>query len=332
MAENSELFRNELILQLENQLSTEQLKRVLFAFDITCTNFSITRHPLDLIPVDGFPEVVKWYIAAKAIENCSQKTLIQYRNKLVNFFKTVQRPFTDIKANDIRIYLFNFQKTHNASDIYLDNIRVTLHSFYEWCINNDHMTRNPVKQVSKIKFKEVIRDPIPELDMARLRFATKDFRELALFEFLFSTGMRVSECADVQLTDIDWNKRSVHIRNGKGNKERIVYFSSNTKYALQLYLETREDATNALFVSTKAPFNPIGAHTIEEIISAIGKRIGLHIYPHRLRHTFASYSLQSGMPIEILQRLMGHANPKTTLIYAKLREDDVQIEHRRIYA
>jgi site-specific recombinase XerD len=101
---------------------------------------------------------------------------------------------------------------------------------------------------------------------------------------------------------------------------------------MKKYLETRLDENDILFASKKSPHNGIQKEAIEKIVKRIGERIGIHSYPHRCRHRFGTFGIQSGMPLEMLQALMGHSKPETTLIYAKMDQTDIQREHRRHYA
>lgn len=332
MSDNSELFRNELIVKLESTLPPDQLRAVLSAFDTTSASYEINRQQLNLITTDGFPEPVKWYLASKAIANRSPGTVKQYRLKLQHFFDTVKKPFQDIRPNDIRVYLYQFKQERNASDRYLECIRITLSGFFQWLVDNEYLVRNPCANVERIHFNAKRRDPLSMEQLEALRWNVKDAREKALIDFFFSTGCRASECADVRLSDIDWKDRSVLIRHGKGDKERIVYFNAEALVSMKKYLATRQDKTDALFVSSKAPHGALKTHALENIISKVAGRTDLHVFPHKLRHTFATAGLNSGMPLHVLQQLMGHAKPETTMIYAKQMQSGLQAEHQRAYA
>lgn len=137
---------------------------------------------------------------------------------------------------------------------------------------------------------------------------------------------------DLNLSDIDWEQRSIIVRHGKGDKRRIVFFDAESELTLRKYIASRDDDCEALFVSERKPHNRIKQKALENIISKIANRANMHVYPHKLRHTFATTCIRHGMPLEDLQTLMGHSNPKTTMIYAKLDNTDLQIAHRRVYA
>ena len=332
MSSSSESFRTTLIMNLCSVIGAEQMSNVLRAVDASMKDYEISRKQMSLITADGVPEVVKYYLASKAIAHLSPKTLAQYRYKIEAFFGTVKKSYHDIHADDIRMYLYAYRDQHNASDRYLDNIRIVLNSFFSWLVDNDYLTKNPCAKVEHIKYQEKPREPFTQYQLEEMRFDCANIREKALVDFLFSTGCRVSECADVDLADIDWHNRSVVIRHGKGDKRRVVFFNAESELTLRKYLETRTDDDPALFVRRRAPHCRLSPRGIQNEIKKIGDRAMLHAYPHRLRHTFATSGLHSGMPLDKLQALMGHESPRTTLIYAKQDLTDLQREHQRVYA
>ena len=307
------------------------LQNILEMVDISMNNFDVKQKELQIISSNGIPEVVKYFLASKAIANLSKNTLKQYHYKLTNFFNTIKKSYIDINPNDIRIYLYNFKIEHNAADNYVDSIRITLNTFFQWLTDNDYIQKNPCTKIDKIKYQAKRREPLTPFQLEKIRWNTNDVREKALIDFFFSTGCRVSECANVRLSDINWENRSIHIRHGKGDKERTVFFNAEAELTLKEYLKTRSDNTDALFVSIKSPHQPLKPHALEDIIKKVSERTGIHLYPHKLRHTFATLGLNGGMPLEKLQALMGHTKLDTTLIYTKINQDDLRSEHQRIY-
>ena len=332
MPQNNEQFRNELAARLLSALPQDQAAAALTAFDQTAASYDITRKSTELALVTGFPELAKLYIGAKAVESLSKGTLKQYRYKLADFFDSVRKTPMDVTPNDIRMYLYHFKTNRNASDRYLESVRITINGFFAWLLKNEYILRNPCANIEKIRFNPKRREPLSPFELEVFRWNTQDVREKALIDFFFSTGCRVSECADVRLSDIDWQSRSVLIRHGKGDKERIVYFNAEAEVSLREYLKRRKFESDALFASGRAPHQALGAHTLEEILKKASDRAGMHVFPHRLRHTFATAGLRGGMSLERLQALMGHAKPETTLIYAKQDQIDLQREHQRVYA
>lgn len=332
MSDNSESFRNELAARLMQSLPQDQVQSVLQALDATIGSYDISHKPVALITTDGIPEVVKYYLVSKAVENLSPGTLKIYRLRLIDFFTVMKKIPSDIRAADIRMYLFFCKDQRHASDGYRDNIRRILNAFFSWLVANDYAVKNPCASVECIKHQTPERVPLTPYELEELRWVCRTVREKALVDLLYSSGVRASECSAANLSDIDWESRSIIIRHGKGDKRRIVYFNAESELSLRKYLETRHDDCEALFVTIRNPHHRLGIRSIETEIGKIGRRCENHVFPHKLRHTFATSGLRGGMPLDKLQALMGHAKPETTLIYAKLDQTDLQREHQRVYA
>ena len=328
-----ESFRTVLTLNLCSVVQDPEILRgVLSMVDMTLDDYEITRKPMDLISSAGVPEVAKLYIASKSISGRSAGTLKQYSYKLMQFFDSVKKSYLDITPNDIRLYLHRYKAEHGSSDRYIDNIRRTLSGFFQWLVDNEYIPRNPCARVEPIKYKIKPREPLTDYQLEDFRWHCENLREKALADFFYSTGCRVSECAEIRLSDIDWPARTVRIRNGKGGKERFVCFNAESELSLRKYLESRSDSTDALFVSVRAPHQAIGPHALENILKKISSRAGLRVFPHRLRHTFATVGLRNGIPLDKLQQLLGHESPQTTLIYAKEDRAQIRMEHLRAFS
>lgn len=332
MSDHSETFRTELAMRLLETLPQDQVSAVLSALDETMNGYTVSHKETSLIVADGIPDVVKWFIASKSVENLSFGTLKLYKYRLFDFFSIIRKPFTDIRPGDIRGYLNFYKSQRNASNHYLDEIRRVLNSFFTWLVKNEYLLRNPCANVEKVKHQEPPREPLSAYELEVVRWNCKTIREKAMVDFLFSTGARVSECMNVDLSDIDWATRSVVIRHGKGDKRRIVYFNAESELTLRKYLESRRDDNEALFVSCRNPHGRLGVRAMEAEIRRIAKRCSIHTYPHKLRHTFATSNLLGGMPLDKLQSLMGHAKPETTLIYAKQDQTALRMEYARVHA
>lgn len=332
MPDSSETFRSQMVSRLYDTIPQDQLQSVLAVLDSALQDYEITRKPVTLVPASGIPEVVKHFLVSKAVENLSRGTLKIYGLRLEDFFRRIQKPFSDVRANDIRLYLGWYKTEKHASDSYLDNIRRILSAFFGWLVANEYIIRNPCASVERIKHQTPERIPLTPYELEELRWVCRTVREKALVDLLYSSGVRASECSAANLSDINWEARSIVIRHGKGNKRRVVYFNAESELSLRKYLETRQDDCEALFVTIRRPHHRLGIRSIETEIGKIGRRCENHVFPHKLRHTFATSGLRGGMPLDKLQALMGHAKPETTLIYAKLDQTDLQREHSRIYA
>jgi integrase/recombinase XerD len=206
-----------------------------------------------------------------------------------------------------------------------------LKSFFGWLHMEEYITRNPMLRIKQTKEPKRLRHALSDEEIELLRQACRTDREKALLEFTVSTGSRLSEIVKIDRNDINWSERSLKVI-GKGNKERVIYFSIKAKILLYKYLNSRNDDNPALFVTVRNPHHRIGGRSIEKIVKVIAERAGIDkpIFPHLLRHSFATHNINAGMPLPVLQHIMGHDNPSTTQIYAELSEENIMHEYRKI--
>ncbi len=206
-----------------------------------------------------------------------------------------------------------------------------LKSFFGWLHDEEYIPKNPAKKLKQTKEPKRLRHAMTEEEVELLRQASKTDREKALVEFLISTGCRLSEVVGVNKDDLNWHEMSLNVI-GKGNKERKVYFSTKAKILLKKYLLTRKDDNEALFVTSKRPHGRLGGRSVQREIKKIANRAGLNksVYPHLFRHSFATCKINSGMPLPVLQHIMGHESPSTTQVYAQLSEENIKYEYKKI--
>jgi integrase len=173
--------------------------------------------------------------------------------------------------------------------------------------------------------KEVLTDENLEL----LRDKCKNIRDLAIIDLLSSTGIRVGELVKLNRNDINFAEREC-IVFGKGNKERIVYFNARAKIHLQEYLKTRKDKNQALFVSLAKPHTRLQISGVETRLRELGRRVKLpRVHPHKFRRTLATMAIDKGMPVEQVQKLLGHVKIDTTMHYAMVNQTNVKLSHRK---
>lgn len=275
-------------------------------------------------------KVLREFLMSKKFEGCSTQTLRLYYDTLFNFIVTIgDKSIFELKTTDIRSYLVEYQETHKVSNLTSDNMRRVFSSFFNWLETEDYFLKNPVNKIKRIKTDKVIKKPFTDEELEAIRDAAKTYRELALVEFLYSSGVRVSELCGLDIVDINFNTRE-GIVYGKGGKERVIYFDAKSKVHLRNYLGTRVDNNPALFVTKKYPYKRLEKSGVELIIRQIGQRAGVDkCHPHRFRRTFATNLLDKGVPIEQVQVLLGHTKIDTTLIYAAVNTQNVKLNHSR---
>ena len=279
----------------------------------------------------NLPRRVEAFLAAKRIDGCRPKTIKGYRERLKMFMTQCSKPVQAITTDDLREYLAYLVDERHLMDNSVQAHINTLRSFFSWLVDEDNIRKSPMRKIKSLKIDKLrSRHPLTAEQLELVRDGCRGYKEKALVEFLVSSGCRVSEVVGLRVDDIDWRDRKCKVI-GKGNKERTVYFSVRAKLMLQLYIAERRGG-EALFASSRAPYEPLTDRGIEKMISKLGKRIGMErpLYPHLMRHTFASHALNCGMELTIIQHLLGHSDPKTTLIYAEIDPIRVQYEYNRM--
>ncbi len=279
--------------------------------------------------------LVKQFISAKKIEGCSKRTEEYYFNTLKFFEKTIARDICTVTASDLREYLINYQKINNCSNVTLDTVRRILSSFYKWLEEEDFILKSPMKRIHRIKTPITIKPAFSDEQIEVIRknsFENK--RNLAIVDFLLSSGIRVSELVRLNRSSIDLNSRTC-IVFGKGAKQRETYFDVRTKIELENYLKTRKDKNKALFVSSRkktkhGAYSRLTVNSIEKLIREIGSKTEIeNVHPHRFRRTMATRAIDKGMPIEQVQVLLGHTKIDTTLRYANVQQSNVRYSHQK---
>ena len=274
-------------------------------------------------------ELLQAFISAKKIEGCSEKTLYYYQSSIEGLLHSEQKQITELNTNDIRSYLAYYQEERGSSRVTIDNLRRIFSSFFAWLEDEDYITKSPVRRIHKVRTDCLVKEVISDEGMEILRDSCHEIRDLAMIDLLASTGMRVGELVKMNRDDIDFHERQCVVF-GKGNKEREVYFNARTKIHLKRYLNSRTDSTPALFVSLSRPHTRLTIGGVEARLRILGKQAGLNkIHPHKFRRTLATMAIDKGMPIEQVQRLLGHVKIDTTLHYAMVNQTNVKMAHRK---
>lgn len=274
-------------------------------------------------------KIIKSFLQTKKIEGCTEDTLIYYNDILDIFNRNVTKKFDDIDASDIRDFILDYQGEHNIKNQSMDNTRRVLSSFFSFMDNEEYIIRNPMNKVHKIKCEKQIKKPFSDEEIILIQDACKNCRERAIIDFLNYTGVRVSELCKLNIDDIDFIAREGVVK-GKGQKERVIYLNAVVKIHLLEYLDFREDDNNALFVSQRSPYKRLTKSGVEYLVSKVGKRAGVkNCHPHRFRRSLATRLIDRGVPIEQVQSILGHNKIDTTLIYAKVNENNVKLSHQK---
>ena len=278
---------------------------------------------------DDSNNLITRFIAAKRIEGCSEKTLKYYQATIDAMVASLGKNVRHIHTEDLRTYLTEYQSKNQSSRVTIDNIRRILSSFFSWLEDEDYIIKSPVRRIHKVKTASSIKETYSDEDLEKMRDNCEELRDLAMIDMLASTGMRVGEMVLLNRDDIDFAEREC-VAFGKGDKERIVYFDARAKLPLQEYLDSRTDDNPALFVTLRNPHERIQIGGIEHRLRVMGKRLNISkVHPHKFRRTLATMAIDKGMPIEQLQRLLGHQRIDTTLQYAMVKQSNVKMAHKK---
>lgn len=277
-------------------------------------------------------DYLEMFIAAKKIEGCSARTVAYYEATVKHLLKCIDTPIRKITTDEIRSYLAKYQEKSGCSKTTVDNIRRNISSFFSWMEEEDYILKSPMKRIHKIKTVQPVKEIISDELIERLRDACLCKRDLAMVDLLYSTGIRVGELVRLNVDDISFEERECVVF-GKGDKERKVYFDAKAKLHLQDYLKERNDDNPALFVTLDAPHQRLKISGVEIRIRRLGRSINAEkIHPHKFRRTMATRAIDKGMPIEQVQKILGHSQIDTTMQYAMVNQSNVKNAHRKYIA
>lgn len=276
----------------------------------------------------------------------SEKTRIAYNEDILNYFTFLKNSgdgnYLFVDHLDVRTYLsWLYDQAYSRNSI--SRKIASLRSFYQFLLKNEAVNENPFSYVHMKRKQAKLPRFFYEKEMDALFETVKgtkplDYRNRALVEILYGTGIRVSECAEMTLAAIDFSANVILI-HGKGNKDRYVPFGSFAQDALREYFEQGRTVLMQkyhkehpyVFVNHHGePITPTG---IEYILNQLIKKSALNneIHPHMLRHTFATHLLNNGADMRTVQELLGHSNLSTTQIYAHVTKESLQKNYRTFH-
>lgn len=306
----------------DQALVRQAIETVLYDYDVEDKETSLAVN-------DNMQDMIMMYIATRKTEGLANATLKGYARNLVRFSNYMRKNVENITTMDIRIYINNRSK-EGLKNTTLANDTDVLRGFFNFLEDEEYIEKNPMKKIKTIKVEKRLREALTKEQFETLRTGAKTLRQKALLELLYSTGCRLDEVVNIKKDDIDWQRLQIKVI-GKGNKERLVYINATCQVHLRKYLMSRLDDSEALLVTQRKPIKFMGRRAIQREINIIAKQSGLkvNVYPHLIRHTFATHMINSGMSLTVLQEIMGHDSPDTTLIYSKISNESIESEYRK---
>ena len=318
---------NEIKQKMAVILNNEQKKKLEEVLLYTFYNIEVRK--LDENIIEDTKDYSELFISAKRIEGCSERTLNYYKSTIDNMIMDINKKVSCIETDDLRKYLAEYQSRNNCSTVTIDNVRRILSSFFAWLEDEDYIIKSPVRRIHKVKATQTVKETYTDEELEEMRDACAEIRDLAMVDFLSSTGVRVGELVKLDIVDVNFQERSCVVL-GKGAKEREVYFDARTKIHLQNYINSREDDNPALFASLLKPYNRLNISGVEIRLRELGKTTNIkRVHPHKFRRSMATRAIDKGMPIEQVQVLLGHRKVDTTLQYAMVNQLNVKNSHKK---
>jgi integrase/recombinase XerD len=329
-------MRNEIFLRVLDRASSfiphDSIVRLRSILEEEFYHYNISPVCTEIVPSNNMVSKVKLFLAVKKLEGLSPKSIECYGRTLAKFCIAIQKEADKITDMDVRMYLA-VQSNKNLKKNTLNNILAPIRTFFQWMEDERYIQRSPAKTIKTIKVEKKLREALSRRELEMIRDAAVTLRDKAMVEFFYSTGCRLDEIQQLKKSKVNWLNRSARVV-GKGNIERDVYINERAALRLQLYFDSRSDSHDAIFVSDREPHERLGRRRIEAIFSELGKKAGIEkpVFPHLLRHTTATNMLRSGATLTDVQKVLGHSNPATTLIYTDIANESIQQSHRKYMA
>lgn len=311
----------------------DQAKRVQQALYMVLNDYEITQKSTEVRVIDNsWMDDLDRFCDRKQLAGKSQGTVDRYRYQLTKVLSYINKPVKDITEADLIGYIDAYKRIRKVSNCTLEGTRLCISSFFTWLHERGFIQKNPSRGVDPIKVPKTVKKAYSDEELERIKTKCETIRDKAIVEFLYTTGVRISEMVALNREDINVIDKSI-IVYGKGDKEREVYMTDVSCMYLSAYLYQRTDSNEALFVGEKKPNGRLSAAGVRSMLKKIGMETGIDkVHPHRFRTTCATNLLRKGMPIEEVAEILGHEKLETTRVYALVDKEKVKADHRRFMA
>lgn len=332
---SNDSFVNIFLTNVSDYFDSKDLEYLKESLNIHVMNYDIREKETDIIVSKyELPQEYKMYLASKIQDGrLSKYSQEQYRMCLEDMLYTIGLPVDEITTNHIRMYLHKIRNSKRTgkpiSDNTLNQRKSIIHSFFKWLREEEYIIKDPSERIRRETPKFKPREAFSDTDIEIIRDSCSTIRDRAIVDLLTSTGIRLAECSNINISDVNFDKREIQVF-GKGGKWRTVYINGRAIVSLKSYLSQRTDDNEALFVSIKKPYSRLNKSGIEHMLHSLEGRCGIkNVIPHRFRHTFATKALNAGMPIDSIKTILGHSEIDTTLGYAKSSASKIQSDYQK---
>lgn len=334
MRMDNNIFINGIMSKINEIVTQNQLEKIYAELVSYTDNFDISEKNYQVSTLEELPREYKDFLVSKKLEGLSDNTIKTYKETLDRFFMDIHIPIKEITSITIKKFTaeYAFKKNMNTDKFpsahTINNFQTVLNIFFQWCFDNGYIEKNPCSAISKTKYKKKDIDVLSDIEINKLfdyigtikNELNRETQRTIIMLFI-DTGLRVSELACLKLSDIQWDKCSSGyipslVRNGKGSKERIVYISPACSEQLKKYLSLRKGNSEYFFVSAYGEHNNMSVRNIQKMMQRLGNNVGISgLHPHQLRHTTGTGMAENGIPTQVIQKILGHSSPETTIDY-----------------
>lgn len=306
-------------LSLLDDFSPTQINLISTKLQVALSNYDLVQIERAIVVYDfGNEEILTNFMACMLLQGKSKGTIKMYCREVKKLYEFKGKNLKDISTQDIKEYLASLL-VRGVSKRTTANSRNYISSFYRWLYEDGYIAKNPCETLHAVKFEKEIKPAFTDIEIDKMRSCELSVRDRAVVEVLLSSGVRVEELCNLNRNDIDLDNLKVHVRCGKGAKDRITYISRVAAYRLNDYLSIRTDDNSALFLNyenRKAEYQDrISADGIRGILNDLGEKTNIKAHPHKFRHTFATNLYNRGMDLHEIQLLLGHNSLDTTMVY-----------------
>lgn len=250
------------------------------------------------------------------LRNFSPRTIEVYLRYNKQFLDFVRKSPRDVSTSDLRAFLLHLiEKRYSSSAV---NLAHNALNFYY-----GRVLRRPVKGIAFQKREKTVKETLSREEIKRLMESVTNPKHHLIIKMLYTSGVRVSELVKIKVAHLDFDRKMLLVKQGKGRKDRYTLLPESVLPLIKDYLGLRNNKSEYLFASARGPLT---TRTIEEVLHQAGRKAGISkkVTPHTLRHSFASHLLEAGADLRHIQKLLGHANLQTTQIYTHVANKDLQ--------
>lgn len=311
----------------------EQANRVKSALYMVLNHYEVTPKSTEVRVIDNsWQDDLVRFCERKRLAGKSEKTIERYEYILRRVLGFINKPIGKVTEGDLNEFIDVYKHLCHVSNCTLEGVRLCISSFFTWQHERGYIQKNPSRGIDPIKVPKTVKRAYSDEELEKIKQACEKLRDKAIVEFLYTTGVRISEMCALNRKDIRIEDKSI-IVYGKGAKEREVYMTDVSLMYLSAYLFQRTDANDALFVADKKPYERLSPSGVRSMLKKIGERTQIKkVHPHRFRTTCATNLLRKGMPIEEVSQILGHEKLDTTRLYALVDKEKVKADHRRYMA